>query len=71
MKKEETIPERNRRIIEEVWNGEHSEKDAEEDFCQTCKHNGEDEHYLRHCKKYSFSSYPMKITNCIGYEEKE
>ena len=67
MKKEETIPERNRKIIEEVWDGKHSS----EDFCDTCKYNGEDENYLRYCNKFSFSSCSMKITNCIGYEEKE
>ena len=65
MKKEETIPERNRRIIEEVWDGKH----PSDDFCDTCKHNGEDEHYLRRCNKYEFASFAMKITNCIGYEE--
>ena len=61
----ETIPKKNRKIIKEVWNGEHSS----EDFCGTCKSSGEDVHYLRYCNKYNFSSYPMKIFNCIGYEE--
>ena len=64
--RDETIPEKNRRIIKEVWDGKHSS----EDFCDTCKHNSEDENYLRHCSKYDFSSFAMKITNCIGYEEK-
>jgi len=65
--KKETIGEKNRRIIQEVWDGKHSS----EDFCDTCKSNGEDSDYLRHCHKYDFASYAMRITNCIGYEEKE
>ena len=61
----ETIPEKNRRMIEELWDGKHSIVD----WCETCEYDGEDEHYLRYCNKYCFGSYAMTITNCIGYRE--
>ena len=67
--KKETIPEKNRRIIDECWNGEHS--DLEPDFCDTCEYDGEDEHYLRYCDKLMFPSFGMRITNCINYKEKD
>ena len=63
----ETIPEKNRRLIKESWDGELDSSS----FCDTCKHNEEDEHYLRYCYKKDFSTCGVTISMCIDYEEKE
>ena len=65
--KNETVPEKNRRLIQETWSGELDRTC----FCDTCKYSGEDEHYLRYCNKLEFSSFGLTISMCIDYKEKE
>lgn len=63
----EEVSERNCRKIQESWDGELDSTS----FCDTCKFNDEDEHYLRYCNKLGFPTFGMTISVCIDYKEKE